>query len=331
MNGKVKVSIIVPAYNVEKYISKCVESILNQTYKKLEVIIINDGSTDNTQKKLMEFEDNRLIIITKENEGVSAARNNGLDIATGEYVIFVDGDDYLTNDCVEYLLSLVEKTNSEFCISANCYTKKGEKQITTDEIKKVAAADAVALLLSPRVIVGCWNKIYSKNFLDANHLRFSNNLFYGEGLSFIIACAQCVPYIGLGEKKVYYYRRNNELSATTKFDIEKLKNGEKALRTIKRSISITSENIDTMYYLHMGLFSMGAVVRIKQNNKEDEFAKECLYWRKAVKYYTRKILFKKEISIYRKFMLMGGCISPWIMMKLDQKRRYRISNNSIED
>ena len=113
-------------------------------------------------------------------------------------------------------------SGADFCFSKNCYTRSNESQVEQDKIETRSSTDATALLLSPQVIVGCWNKIYKKSFLDQHALRFSTNLFYGEGLSFITAAAQCCDIVGIGCRKVYYYRRNNELSATTKFSIEKI-------------------------------------------------------------------------------------------------------------
>ena len=90
-----KLSIIIPVYNVEKYLPKCLDSILNQSFKDFEIICINDGSSDNSLKILEEYKDKRIIIINKENAGSGVARNAGLEIAKGEYIFFVDGDDWL--------------------------------------------------------------------------------------------------------------------------------------------------------------------------------------------------------------------------------------------
>lgn len=96
-----KVSIIVPVYNVENYLRKCLDSLINQTLKNIEIICINDGSTDNSLSILEEYasKDERIIVINQENAGVSSARNRGLEIATGEYIAFVDADDSVTPDC----------------------------------------------------------------------------------------------------------------------------------------------------------------------------------------------------------------------------------------
>jgi glycosyltransferase involved in cell wall biosynthesis len=124
------ISVIVPAYNVESYIEECIISILNQSYENIEVIIVNDGSTDKTGiicESLSNI-DERICYYSQNNKGVSEARNKGLEAASGEYVMFVDGDDYIAPDCIEYLLSIVKKTNAEFCFSINCFTKNKGKQ-----------------------------------------------------------------------------------------------------------------------------------------------------------------------------------------------------------
>lgn len=325
------VSIIIPAYNVEKYIEKCITSILEQTYTNIEVIIVNDGSTDNTDEIIdyISQNDSRIRVINKKNAGVSAARNIGIEISTGDYLVFVDGDDYIAPDYVEYMLSLIQNTGSDFCISKCCYTKNGEMQTEIEYIEKLKPEDATALLLSPTIIVGCWNKIFKRSLIVNNNIQFSTKLFYGEGLTFITTVAQLANSMGVGNRKVYYYRRNNEASATTKFNIEKLRNGERALKTIRENMIIVNDKIDTMYELHMALFSLGALVRIKGNKKDGNLDNDYKHWKKTLEIYTRKIVFKKEVSIYRKLMVICGYISPWIMLKLDSARRKKIVKNSI--
>ncbi|MBR4570580.1 MAG: glycosyltransferase family 2 protein, partial [Candidatus Riflebacteria bacterium] len=107
------VSVIIPAYNVEKYIGECLDSIIFQTYKNIEIIVVNDGSKDNTLSIIRDYskKDNRIIIIDKQNTGVSDTRNCGINKAKGVYIVFVDGDDYLANDYITYMLSLIDKND----------------------------------------------------------------------------------------------------------------------------------------------------------------------------------------------------------------------------
>lgn len=104
------ISIVIPVYKVELYLEKCIESIINQTYKNLEIIIVDDGSPDNCPKICDEYaqKDNRIKVIHKENGGLSDARNAGIDVAAGKYIAFVDSDDYVSNDYIEYMYNLIK-------------------------------------------------------------------------------------------------------------------------------------------------------------------------------------------------------------------------------
>ena len=106
-----KISVIVPVYNVENYLRRCVDSIINQTYKNLEIILVDDGSPDNCPVICDEYaqKDSRIKVIHKENGGLSSARNCGMDMATGEYIGFVDGDDWIESDMYKFLIENAEK------------------------------------------------------------------------------------------------------------------------------------------------------------------------------------------------------------------------------
>lgn len=151
MKNQPKVSIIVPVYNVEKYLAKCLDSLVNQTLKDIEIICINDGSTDNSLEILNTYaqKDSRITIIDKKNEGVSAARNTGLNISKGEYIMFVDSDDYLElpnvffkeEDVVEKIKYYVENNfelepDNKEKYNKFFYTKENIRQKLVEEIDK---------------------------------------------------------------------------------------------------------------------------------------------------------------------------------------------------
>ena len=116
-----KISIIVPVYQAEKYISKCIESIVNQTYKNLEIILVDDGSTDRSGEICDEYgkKDNRIVVVHNKNKGVSVARNCGLDIATGDYITFVDSDDYIDLQMYSEMMKVVEKYSCDVVYSGS--------------------------------------------------------------------------------------------------------------------------------------------------------------------------------------------------------------------
>lgn len=330
MDNNLIVSIIVPVYNVEKYIGKCMESLINQTYKNIEILIINDGSPDNSIDVVKTFKDERIKIINQKNKGVSAARNNGLKHAHGKYIIFVDSDDYLSNDFVEYMLSLVKKNNSDFAFSTNNYKNNKETQVSIIKEETISSNNAVADLLSPDITVGCWNKIYNHNFLKDNNLLFSTDLFYGEGLQFIIECSKCAKRVSKTNKKIYYYRKNNDSSATTRFNIEKLYNGEKSLLLLKNKIDLKNERVKSMFILHLSTFYLGAIVKLIKNKKKKEYIEKYNYWRKQIQKNLGIILKSKYISLYRKLMLLCGCYFPIVVANLEIIRTKKIIKNSVK-
>lgn len=166
-----KISIIVPVYKVEPYLRRCIESIINQTYKDLEIILVNDGSPDNCGDICDEYAqlDKRIRVIHKENGGLSDARNAGIDIAVGKYIGFVDSDDYIAEDMYEFLVNLMEKNNADISICGTYYVKD-------DKIKKSRKVSSEIRLNSETAIkemlgelsfnTSAWDKLYRRTLFD---------------------------------------------------------------------------------------------------------------------------------------------------------------------
>lgn len=325
------ISFIIPAFNFEKYIEQCILSIENQTYQNIEIIVINDGSTDGTQEIInrLASRDSRIRAINKLNEGVSIARNYGIENAKGDFIAFVDADDYITSDYAEYMLNLASESGAEFCVSTDCYTYSGEPQTKKEVVKVLSREDATTLLLSPKIIVGSWNKLYKRSLLIENDIRFSSSLFYGEGLKFITDVAQKANRTVVGKRKVYFYRRDNYQSATSKFNIEKFYNGAAALDAIENDLTIRMDKVIKMLNWHKCQFRMGTVVRIEASHQRENYGqyyKECLSY---VRRNTLGCLFIKGVSMYKKMLLIGCSVCPSLMAKLDYIRRKRIAERSV--
>lgn len=330
-NNKEKVSVIIPVYNVGQYIEQCIRSIQEQDYPNVEIVVVNDGSPDNSLEIIegLASEDERIVVINKENSGVSASRNVGIKASTGEYLMFVDGDDFLAQDCVSYFMGLVKRTRSPFCISLDWFTEKGQEQPKADICMQYSAEDATALLLSPRVIVGSCNKIYAKTLFEENNLSFCEDLFYGEGLQLITTLAQFVTTVGVGNRRVYYYRRNNYSSATTHLNIEKFYNGEKSLDMIETNLKIKTPKVLSMIEWHRTHFKVGALVRLLSAHKQNEYKEyydSCIHY---VRKHMISCLKKRDLPFYNKAIILGCAISPKLMAKLDDVRRQRIQANSV--
>lgn len=236
-NSEIKVSIIIPIYNVEKYVTKCIQSACDQTYYNIEIILVDDESKDNSGKIADSFsrKDGRIKVIHKKNGGVSSARNNGIDASTGDYICFIDGDDYVANDYVEYMLSIALKYNAEFVIAPQVMGTFNERQEKSYSELIITPEEALEKLLCYRIREGCYSKLFSRDFLG-DDLRFSNELVMGEGFTFNSIAIQKAEKIAIGTKKIYYYRRDNTTSATSKFNKEKFENGLYALEVIRNNI-----------------------------------------------------------------------------------------------
>ena len=242
----IKVSLIIPVYNTEKYLRRCLDSVISQTHKNLEIILVNDGSKDNSLKICQEYKNNddRIIVIDKENTGVSRTRNTGLDIASGEYICFSDSDDYLFDDYVEYLLMLAVENDADIALTTRMVTTFKPKVLNDHcsfSIKN--NEEALIEILSYNVPIGVYCKMFKKNIIS--RVRFEENLSIGEGFNFNTDAFQIANKVVFGNKQVYYYRRDNEASATTNFSMKKWENGLYAIKMIDDKRLIRSSKVDT--------------------------------------------------------------------------------------
>ena len=170
-----KVSVIVAIYNSEKFLKKNIESIINQTYKDIEIILVDDGSPDKCPEICDYYanRDNRIRVIHKKNGGTCDARNAGLAVATGEYVTIIDGDDWLEEDYVEYLYRLIRKYDVDMAMTDHVFTTRDRVQINDDKTEFWTSEKAATEIIYPRFPIGPWNKLYSMKMLKKNNLTFS--------------------------------------------------------------------------------------------------------------------------------------------------------------
>ncbi len=182
MNNQIKISVIVPVYNVEKYLKRCLDSLINQTLKDIEIICVNDGSTDNSLSILDEYakKDSRIIILNQKNAGLSAARNSGMEIAKGEYIGFVDSDDWVDLDFYEKLYYAAKNNDCDIAVAdfirEHPTKKKKRLNITKEEIFE-KPEDKYMICKTYRE--GCvWNKIYRTEFLKRIDLKFVVGMYY---------------------------------------------------------------------------------------------------------------------------------------------------------
>lgn len=214
------ISIVIPVYNVERYLQECLDSCLMQTYKKIEIVIINDGSTDRSGEIAEKYaaSDDRLKYIRQENRGVSFARNVGIDKSLGEYVIFVDSDDFIPENYVEKLFNELLRTDADmvFCEAYRWYgdEKKEEFLINTEHLPIENGTD----YLEANLTTYMWGKIYKRNLVTNTILQKCNlceDMFFN--LQVLPKCRK-VSYI----REFLYYYRFNDSSITSETDRKKV-------------------------------------------------------------------------------------------------------------
>ena len=217
------VSIIVPIYNVEKFLRQCLDSIVNQTYSNLEIILVDDGSPDNCGAICDEYaaKDDRIAVIHKENEGVSAARNDGIERATGEWVMFVDPDDWLEIDCCSEVMKKVKKIDAELIYFQRYVNyedgkllKKfppiGSRQLSRDDLQTLqfdALADYVVSFGFESTAP--WSKFYRRSFLIKNSCRFPLQIKRRQDVLFNLYCLEYLEKAYYYDYAGYHYRQND--------------------------------------------------------------------------------------------------------------------------
>lgn len=317
MNESVKVSVIVPIYNVEKYIGKCILSIIEQTYKNIEIILVDDGSLDDSGNIADEYatRDNRIKVLHKTNAGVSAARNSGLDAATGDFVCFSDGDDYVMPNYVEHLLKLCLTYHADVAYTVDMYTTFHNEHIANNQVKVITPEDATENILCYKVPIGVYSKLFNREFLVKNNIRFLEDVYIGEGFNFNTACFQRANKVVMSNERIYFYRRDNEASAMTKFKAAKCQMALKAIDIIKENLVLKSariENAWTFAYWHTHFDMYCWIVNAKAKNKNVELYKKCRYVSQSKAYIAFSVPTKRTERI-RGFL---GLIAPYIVAKL---------------
>jgi glycosyltransferase involved in cell wall biosynthesis len=221
----IKISVIIPVYNSELYISECIESLINQSLQECEFIFINDGSIDKSSQIIEKYskQDSRIILINQENKGISIARNTGLDIATGEYIGFVDNDDFVKYDMYETLYNQAIKEDLDIVISKTILGRDG-KYLIKDAIFPIdktyyqdfIQSKVMINLLKVEDLFAVWNKIYKKSLIDENKICFPKNRIIEEDNMFNLQAfnfASKVKFIDYGG----YYFRENAISESRNF------------------------------------------------------------------------------------------------------------------
>jgi glycosyltransferase involved in cell wall biosynthesis len=232
-----KISIIVPVFNAEKFIDVCINSLISQTYSNLELILVNDGSTDDSLNLLMHYKNlyRNIIIVNKINEGPGIARNAGLDIASGDFVMFLDADDYLIDSCCENVIEYMKNSDADFVCYGAKFFSSGKNTISgfSYSYKEIKSFDILINYLATGEIKSVvWNKIYRKSTIDKHAIRFPINRI-NEDAMFVMKMSLYAKFIKLVPGVFYFHTSCNPMSFTNNISIEHFLNSIEVLNAEK--------------------------------------------------------------------------------------------------
>ena len=301
MNGEL-VSIIIPAYNVDNYLEECVNSLLCQTYTNYEVIIMDDGSTDNTYNigKHLTVESAKVKLFHQENQGVSIARNIGMQKANGEFFIFVDADDIVAPQYIETLVACAKKSDMGM---AGFTSERGEiaTKVSMNTID-IRASDMIESILCGTNYDGyLWNKIFQRKIIENNNLKFQKNIVVWEDLLFVLQYLKNCDKVTVSGEKLYYYRYR-EGSAVNNTRLDKYRSKYEVMEKIKeQNFSYTEQSRKKTSFLYFEtMFSYLNQILILENksNKLEEILSSVdiveLFKQKNIKLFLKFVYLKSK-------------------------------------
>lgn len=320
------VSVVVAIYKSERFLEKLISSILEQTHKNLDVILVDDGSPDGSGQICDDYaaEDRRIRVIHKENGGACDARNAGIAAARGDYLLIVDGDDWLAPDCVEYLLDLIHLPGVNMSMTDSVFTTRDLKQNGTDKIIVLSAEEAVAYILYPWIPIGPWNKMYSMKVLRESGVTFSTK-WSGEGLYYATMAAQASGKVAMGHRRIYYYRMNNENSGLTDYKVEMGFNAQENIQLIKDSLTIRTPKTLNACDWHIWKnysYSLFLIVATGQQKRYADRYFDCIV---NLRRRLPSVLFKSEVKPKTKLRMLVQGLAPVLYSRLryisEQRKR----------
>ena len=250
------ISVIINVFNGEKYIKKCLESIINQTYKDIEIVIVNDGSTDDTKKIIESYKDKRIKLINQENMGLSLSRNVGIDNSKGDYLYFVDVDDYLEKDALEYLYNLMIKYDADIttCRPIDRYDYETKIVNEKENIEILTNEEMLKRVLLIKYREGTtWNKLFKKELFDK--VRFEKRIINDVVTTYkLVINAKKIVYSN--QIKYNYYRHDESIISKkrTAYMIDLLEGAKERYDYVKKIFPNMKENDATLALLIVSMY-----------------------------------------------------------------------------
>lgn len=302
------ISVIIPVYNVEKYLNNCVKSVIGQSYKDLEIILVDDGSTDNSGIicDFLKEKDNRIIVIHKKNGGLSSARNAGLSIASGDYILFIDSDDTIDSNMIKVMYNTLIKNNSDIVICDYQRIKNEEPKVCDINNFKVENMnyDDLWVEIFGHLNNSSCNKMYRKDLM--NNIFFKEGIIHGEDLLFNLDyLSNCKKGTKINCKFYHYYIRENSITkaAFNKNNFNEILVKDFALEIIKNRYPSQIKNAQKFCFRAR----MNVLRSIYKSNYESEYQEEVdtlkSYIKKNYSNVKNNLKFKEKVEFFLFFNL----------------------------
>jgi len=268
------ISVIVPVYNVEPYLKKCIESIINQTYNNLEIILVDDGSFDKSGEICDEYAsiDSRIKVIHKENGGLSSARNAGINAASGEYLAFVDSDDWIETDMYELLYKSIKENNTALSCGGryDVYLNEKKAGLCPHEENKISSKEMILKIFETKECdVSFCDKLFHKSLLES--IRFPvGEINEDEAIIFSVVCD--LDFVSLVNKPFYNYNHRENSITTSEFNNKKMV----VLKNARNTLKITTNKfpdieIQAKRYFSKKVFALLSMIAFSSKNTRKEF------------------------------------------------------------
>ena len=324
------ISVVVPVYNAEKYLCKCLDSILGQTYTNLEVILVDDGSSDKSKIICDNYakKDGRVYVIHKENQGVSAARNDGIRASKGEYIAFVDADDYILPEYFSYLHNLIKKYNADMscCRSYKMWDTETMPAFNECDTERVFNAEEALqeFLYNKDITAHVYRKLCKRNVIG--QLLFHPKVEYAEDSLFMFYLLQKCERVAYGSKILYIYVQNDN-SSTHNYKYEKLLVSWKIISKELLEYAEKKKEIRLAVYFRLFVMAVMYCCAIKREESQLGLKKELL---NAIKQYGRVCVKNKICKKTVWVMACISCISARLLVLLCKcniflRRKFRVS------
>ena len=311
-----KISIIVPVYNVEAYLEKCVESILKQTYTNLEILLVNDGSTDKSGELCdkLALRDHRIRVIHKENGGLSDARNRGIDEASSNLIGFIDSDDYIDEDMYEtlYRQMVASKADLSMCGHYDVYHQIPEKQVAEIKTWELMPEEAIKMVMEAKILsVTAVNKLYKKALFE--QLRFRIGKIAEDAFIMVDLIHQCSKIVATNEKKYNYVHRENSIT-TQKFSLKFLN----VIEAYEQNAKMISENYPDLYDVAIMRLNWAYFYVLDRLLVDNDFKDKVLEDRliSYLKKNKRSILMDSRFTRARKMSFLVLCLSRKLYLRI---------------